>query len=123
MTDSDMHGLFLQITIYSTYHHLGRFQKIFMPIWALNLEHIMVKLNVITTVLLAYMHLLIRGRPESSSFSSMIITIVRGGVKNDEYYHNFFSMRKVPLLALRQKWITVLAIYCSFDSCQSCCLP
>ncbi len=64
--------------------------------------------------------IIFRGRPESSSFSSMIITIVRGGrgSENDDEYHNFYYMRKVPLIDLRQKGFTVLVIYCPFDSCQ-----
>ena len=42
---------------------------------------------------LAVGYIFIRGYPESSSFSSTIITIIRGkrGMKSDNY-HNFFSM-------------------------------
>ncbi len=64
----------------------------------------------------------LKGRPESSSFSSMIITDVRGGSKNDDDYHNFFPTRKVPLVALRQKGITVFVIYCPFWQLSDCCL-
>ncbi len=39
----------------------------------------------------------VRGGPQLSSFSLMIITIVRGGrgFKNDDKYHNFEIFRKI----------------------------
>ena len=56
-----------------------------------------INVNVYTKSLKVEYFKCIRGRPELSSFTSMIIPTIRGGrgLENDGNYHNFYSIRNM----------------------------